>query len=80
MNEKIYWTDLLIGEEQAETLAYSIYNDIETYVENHSMGYEIWLILEELDYVAISTIDGIILNDKSTYASYDFCRYNRRVE
>ena len=80
MNEKIYWNDLFIGEEQAETLAYSIYNDIESYVENHSIGYELWLIMEESEYVVISTIDGIILNDKSTYASYDFLRYDRRVE
>lgn len=80
MSEDIHWNDLLIGKEQAETLAYSIYNDIETYVEDNIIGYELWLIMEELEYVVIVSVDGIILNDKSIYANYDFCRYDRRVE
>lgn len=80
MSEDIYWNDLFIGEEQAETLAYSIYNDIEAYVENHSIGYELWLIMEESEYVVIVGIDGIELFDKCSYANYDFCRYDRRYE
>ncbi len=55
-----------IGEKQVESIAFNIYKDINTYIEENIFNYVDWL-----SKTIISTLDGIIIPEY--FSNYNIC-------
>lgn len=76
MNLDIEMNNFIISDEQVESIAFSIFRDIEVYIKQHKDEFIIWLIEETINSIGnfIMTIDNGIIT--KSINQYNICNYN----
>ena len=78
MNENIKLEEALISEEQADTFAYNVYEDITIFIEQHMKEYSGWFIdrvIKNAGRLAIAVDKLYNIDDYK----YEMCNYSIEV-
>lgn len=76
MDLDIKMNELTISDEQVESIAFSIFRDIEVYIKQHGEEFITWSIQEIINSMSnlIMTINNGIIEKSIT--QYNLCKYN----
>jgi len=72
---EIQYDEMELGNEQIETIAFSIYKDIRNYVKQHTIEYTMWEINKDLDNYVYDFENGFVKIRKRY--KYKLCEYTK---